>query len=87
MISDVRAASRRAGSRRRPAFAALGARRGRVTPDLMLPKIVWVREQEPERYAAAHWFATPNDFLVHRLTGEMVTDRQNASKYLYDPSG
>ena len=54
-----------------------------MTPDLMLPKIVWLREQEPAHHARTCWFATSNDFLVHRLTGEMATDPTNATKYLY----
>ncbi|HEX3220475.1 MAG TPA: FGGY-family carbohydrate kinase [Candidatus Limnocylindria bacterium] len=85
MISDVRAAQQAARIEASPEFAELGNSRGRVTSDLVLPKIVWVKENEPERFAAADWFATPNDFLLHRLTGEMVTDHHNASKYLYDP--
>jgi xylulokinase len=84
MISDVRAAEQARRIEGTAEFAELGTGRGRVTSDLVLPKILWVKENEPERFAAADWFATPNDFLLHRLTGEMVTDHHNASKYLYD---
>ena len=83
MISDVRASEQAARIQADPAFAALGLPGGRVTPDLMLPKIVWLREQEPAHHARTCWFATSNDFLVHRLTGEMATDPTNATKYLY----
>jgi sugar (pentulose or hexulose) kinase len=86
MISDVRAAEQAKRIEASAEFADLGNSRGRVTSDLVLPKIAWVQENEPERFAAADWFATPNDFLLHRLTGEMVTDSHNASKYLYDQS-
>jgi xylulokinase len=84
MISDVRASEQAARIQATPAFVALRNRRSRVTPDLVLPKILWLRENEPRRFAAAGAFATPNDFLLQRLTGELVTDHNNASKYLYD---
>jgi xylulokinase len=84
MISDVRAREQAEAIQAHPAFVALGVPGGRVTPDQMLPKIVWLREEEPAAYAGARWFAAPNDFLIHRLTGEMVTDPPNATKYLFD---
>ncbi|MDQ3937774.1 MAG: FGGY-family carbohydrate kinase, partial [Chloroflexota bacterium] len=84
MISDVRASQQAARIEASAAFRSLRNGRVRVTPDLVLPKILWLREEEPERFGAANWFATPNDFLLHRLTGELVTDQNNASKYLYD---
>lgn len=84
MISDVRARGEAERISREPAFLALGVPGGRVTPDLMLPKIAWLRANEPEHFARARWFATPNDFIIHRLTGEVVTDPPNATKYLHD---
>ena len=74
MISDVRARDQAERISARAGVPALGVPGGRVTPDLMLPKIVWLREHEPEHFERARWFASPNDFLVHRLTGE-VADR------------
>jgi len=87
MISDVRAASEAEAIGSQPVFQEMARPQRRVTPDLMLPKIMWLREHEPERYAAARWFASPNDFLVARLTGEVVTDPMNASKYLHGLGG
>jgi xylulokinase len=84
VISDVRASEQAARIQAHPAFEALGLPGGRVTPDLMLPKIVWLREHEPANHERTRWFAAPNDFLVHRLTGELATDAPNATKYLYD---
>ena len=54
-----------------------------VTPDLMLPKIAWLRDHEPAVFEATRSFASPNDFLVQRLTGCLVTDRPNASKFFH----
>jgi xylulokinase len=87
MISDVRAASEAEAIGSQPVFQEMARPQRRGTPDLMLPKIMWLREHEPERYAAARWFASPNDFLVARLTGEVVTDAMNASKYLHGLGG
>jgi xylulokinase len=84
MISDVRALGAARAIESSPALAEVQLRGARVTPDLMLPKIAWLRDHEPDRFASARWFASPNDFLVHRLTGELVTDPPNASKYFYD---
>ena len=85
MISDVRA---RDHARRLESLLAM--RRSapivtRVTPDLMLPKISWLKDAEPDIFRRTRWFASPNDFLVNRLTGQLVTDPDNASKYFFDP--
>jgi sugar (pentulose or hexulose) kinase len=58
-----------------------------VTPDLMVPKIAWYRASEPAAYARTRWLVSPNDFLVHRLTGEVLTDAATASKFWFDPGG
>jgi xylulokinase len=84
MISDVRSRAQAERISLEPAFVALGVAGGRVTPDLMLPKIAWLREHEPAVFERARWFGSPNDFLVQRLTGEVVTDPPNATKYLHD---
>lgn len=83
MISDVRARENARAIEARPEFAALGLGGAQVTPDLMLPKIAWLRGHEPAADAATRWFASPNDFLVQRLTGCLVTDPATASKYFH----
>lgn len=84
MISDIRSREQAARIEHLAAFVALDIPGARVTPDLMLPKIVWHRELEPGIHERARWFATPNDFLIHRLTGELRTDAANATKYFFD---
>lgn len=84
MISDVRARPQAERISSSPAYLALGLPGSRVTPDLMLPKIVWLREHEPEIYERASFLAAPNDFLVHKLTGVLATDPHNASKYFFE---
>ncbi|QYJ16071.1 Xylulose kinase [Rubrobacter xylanophilus DSM 9941] len=49
------------------------------------PKILWLREEEPEVYRSASAFLLPGSYLVYRLTGEKVVDYSNASSsMLYD---
>ena len=45
----------------------------------MLPKLLWLREHEPESYAACRSFLMPLDYLTQRLTGIAVTDHSMAS--------
>jgi len=40
----------------------------------VLPKLMWLQENEPDVFSAAHRFLMPLDFVVHRLTGRFVTD-------------
>jgi xylulokinase len=53
------------------------------------PKILWIRDEEPDIYGAARLFVTAQTFLVGRLTGEWVIDHATAGYYdpLYDPVG
>lgn len=50
------------------------------------PKIAWIRETEPEVFAAAHRFVSSQSFLVGRLTGRWVMDHGTAAYFhpLYD---
>lgn len=51
---------------------------------LMLPKILWVKNNQPELYNKVYKFLSPNDYLVYKLTGKYITDYFNAQKYHYD---
>lgn len=44
-----------------------------------LPKILWVREHEPNVYARAVKFLLPKDYLRYRLTGEVHMDLSDAA--------
>ncbi|MDQ4213502.1 FGGY-family carbohydrate kinase [Microbacterium sp. ASV81] len=50
------------------------------------PKIVWIREEDPEAWARARRLFMPASFLALRLTGAYVLDHQSASQVspLYD---
>lgn len=45
------------------------------------PKIVWIKEHEPEVYARARWFLTSQSFIVLKLTGRAVMDQYTACTY------
>ena len=51
----------------------------RVSPAYSAPKILWLRDHQPDLYAAAVCFLQPKDYLVHRLTGARATDYSDAS--------
>jgi xylulokinase len=87
MISDIRAREQAARIAAHEAYGRLTRASARVTPDLMVPKIAWLRDAEPAADARARWLVSPNDFLVQRLTGEVVTDPATASKFWFDPAG
>jgi xylulokinase len=52
-----------------------------------LPKILWLKKNEPEVYKKARWFVTATTFIVARLTGRVVVDHFSAGSHhpSYDP--
>lgn len=49
-----------------------------VDPAYLTPKILWLRENEPEVYARTWKFLQSNAFLVYKLTGELTQDYSQA---------
>ena len=50
-----------------------------------LPKVLWLRNHEPEAYARLATVMLPKDYIRYRLTGVMATDPSDASATLmYD---
>lgn len=43
------------------------------------PKLLWVREQEPERWARVAHVLLPRDYLNYRLTGVMASEPSDAA--------
>jgi sugar (pentulose or hexulose) kinase len=88
MVSDKRAEEQAKNIEKMPEFKnAYKKIRIPMDPYLMLPKIVWVKENNPEVFKKAVKFLSPNDFFIAWLTGENVSDYFNAEKYLYDIIG
>ncbi len=63
---------------REPLFELGGMR---LTSQAVGPKILWLRENEPDVYERAARFLTASSYLVFRLTGEYVIDRHTASHF------
>ncbi len=47
-----------------------------------LPKILWLRDNEPDRFKRLRTILLPKDFIRYRLTGELATDVSDASGVL-----
>lgn len=47
-------------------------------PGFTAPKLLWVRNHEPEIYGRVHQVLLPKDYLRFRLSGEYATDRVGA---------
>jgi xylulokinase len=57
----------------------------RLSASYSLQKILWLRDNQPEIYHAAHKFVHAKDAMVARMTGNFVTDVSDASGMnLYD---
>ncbi|MCU1635064.1 MAG: xylulokinase [Cryobacterium sp.] len=58
------------------AYSLLGHR---INPTYTLEKVMWVRDNEPDVFARVRHLCVAKDFVVHRLTGRLATDRSDAS--------
>lgn len=75
--------------RSQPQVDAINAKLGReavlayianpVLTGFTLPKLLWVRDREPQHYEAARKMLLPKDYLRFKLTGEYATDVSDAS--------
>jgi sugar (pentulose or hexulose) kinase len=60
---------------------------GRVSPEWMLPKALWIRRHQPERYHGARWLVELHDWILFRLTGQWALSAATASaEWGYDPA-
>ncbi len=67
---------------RKELFALTGKE---ADPCYTLPKLLWIKENQPEIWAKAYKFLMPLDFLTAKLCGRAVTDHSMASGTLmYD---
>ncbi len=48
-----------------------------------LPKLLWVKENEPDNYRKISKIMLPKDYLAYRLSGKFCTDVSDASGTLY----
>lgn len=52
-----------------------------LTSQAIGPKILWLKNNEPDIFAKTHKILTASSYPVLKLTGEMVMDRHSASYY------
>lgn len=50
---------------------------------LTAPKVLWVKNNEPENFKRINKVMLPKDYLIYSLSGEFVTDYSDASGTLY----
>ena len=78
--ADQRAQRQAAYMAERCGAAAIYRRNGhRASPAYTAPKMLWLRDEQPAIFAATRCFLQPKDYVIHRLTGALVTDYSDAS--------
>lgn len=50
-----------------------------VSPGFQAPKVLWLRNSEPERFARVRDVVFPKDYVQHRLGGPLTTEASDAS--------
>ena len=55
----------------------------RAMPGFTAPKLLWVRDHEPETFARTRTVLLPKDYLRHRMTGELASEMSDASGTLW----
>jgi len=53
------------------------------SPDLMIPKILWIKNHEPDIFNRASYYLNISDYLNHLICGVIATDSHNATKFYY----
>ena len=51
-----------------------------IDPYFTAPKILWIREHQPDVFKKTEKFLLVHDFIIHRLTDNTVSDFSNASR-------
>ena len=80
---DNRATAEAAAIRERLGDETVHARTGHLPAAFHVgPKLMWLRDHEPEAFARAHLALQPRDLVAHALTGEYATDGTHAAATL-----
>jgi xylulokinase len=79
--ADVRASEQAARLEREHAPGITRLSGTRLTSQAVGPKILWLRENEPEVFARTARFMTSTGYVVFRLTGAYGIDHHNASYF------
>jgi xylulokinase len=80
---DNRATAEAAAIRERMGDATVHARTGHLPAAFHVgPKLMWLKDHEPEAFARASLALQPRDLVAHALTGEYATDGTHAAATL-----
>jgi xylulokinase len=52
-----------------------------LTSQAIGPKILWLKNNEPEIFAKTHRILTASSYLIHRLTGEYIMDKHTGAHF------
>jgi sugar (pentulose or hexulose) kinase len=55
-----------------------------IKSSLMLPKILWLKNNKPSIFTKAKYFFSPNEYFGYRITRKALVDTLNAEKCFYD---
>ncbi len=84
LYRDNRAAEQAARMRATVGDAEFHRRTGHVPEAFHIgPKVLWLREHEPEIFDQARCYLQPRDVVLHRLTGLLVTDETHANATVF----
>lgn len=85
MVSDKRAVTESSFLEKMELFSDVRKTTGLgADPYLMIPKALWVKNNQSELFDGIYKFLSPNDYLIARFTGNYVTDYMDAQKWHYD---
>ena len=84
LVSDVRSLKESIELSKMKEFKRLKKEIGfKSSPDLMIPKIMWLKNNATSIYNKTAHYLNISDYLIFLLTGELITDPNNASKFYY----
>ncbi|WP_339694241.1 FGGY family carbohydrate kinase [Celeribacter baekdonensis] len=65
---------------------ALRRSRAGVSAETALPKIMWLKEHEPEAYTATRWFVEMTDYMALCLSGRLTLGQNHTiNRWFYNP--
>jgi xylulokinase len=84
LYRDNRAAAQAADMRAAVGDGEFHRRTGHVPEAFHIgPKVLWLREHEPEAFGRTRLFLQPRDVVLHRLTGVLATDETHANATVF----
>lgn len=85
MVSDKRASHEVSQIKKLNSYLDIRKERAdfEVKSSLMLPKILWIKNNEPQIFNNAQYFLSPNDYFGYRMTKVATVDILNAEKCFY----